>query len=139
MAVTVGRSDDGEYVVMLEGTKIVLPSTSKKTVKNNLVTFGTPEEYIEVDVGPYEVSLVRNNNKNVVVAEEDPMDETALDTRGEIYNSLETAWREAEKEKPENPSGASRKLRLKKQARRTKRNARSRKHRKSRKLTTRRR
>ncbi len=78
------------------------------TQRNTSVTFGTSKEYIEVDVGPYEFSYVQNGNREVVVAEEDLTDESALDTRGELYTSLVFAWEEATKENPENPSGGRR-------------------------------
>lgn len=142
--VTVTRSDDGGYSVTLDERTITLPAGSKRREDGTLVQFGTPGKYIEVDAGPYEFSLVTKNKngkvvaKEVIVAQGDPVDETALDSRGELYGDLETAWSEAAGENPENPTGG-RRSRLKKQTRRAKRNTRNNKRRKLRKLTTRRR
>lgn len=120
--VTVTRSDDGGYSVTLDERTITLPAGSKRRQKNNLVRFGTPGMYIEVDAGPYEFSLVTNGEKEVIVAQGDPVDETALDSRGELYGDLETAWSGAAGENPENPTGGRRKTRKgKRKTRRTRR------------------
>lgn len=137
MEVTVTRTDDGGYEVTLNERTITLPAGStKKTQRNNLVRFGTPTNYIEVDVGPYEFSLVTNGAREVIVAEDESFDEGELTRRGDMYASLENAWRNAAKESPENPSGG---LRLKKKTRRSKRHTRNHKGKKLRNLTTRRR
>ena len=136
MDVTVTRTDDGGYQVSLGGREIELPPTSKKTQKGNLVKFGTQQEYIQVDVGPYEFTHGSPSGEEVLVAEDEAMSEDELERRGEMYTALVEAWSAAEKERPENPSGG---LRLKKKTRRAKRNTRNNKRRKLRKLTTRRR
>jgi hypothetical protein len=138
--VTVTRTDDGGYEVTLNERTFTLPTGSKRSEDNNLTRFGTPTNYIEVDVGPYEFSLVSDGTKEVLVAEDESFDEGELDRRGELYTSLEDAWREASKEKAENPSlPGGRRSRLKKKTRRAKRNTRNNKRRKLRKFTTRRR